>query len=207
MRRPPATSRSRTRAPSATWIRLRNSSSSPATASTSGPAASGHSGGSPPAARRLSSAIIGGKPPMIKPLILTVDDDPQVLRAIGRDLLTRHGRDFRVVRAQSGAEALEVLRHERENAQPVALLLTDQRMPNQDGVSFLAEARAIVPSAKRALLTAYADTDAAIAAINTSQVDYYLQKPWDPPHEHLYPIVDDLLDDWRDGYRPGWGGV
>lgn len=144
---------------------------------------------------------------MIKPLILTVDDDPQVLRAIGRDLLTRYGRDFRVVRAQSGAEALEVLRHERENAQPVALLLSDQRMPQQDGVQFLAEAKTLVPSAKRALLTAYADTDAAIAAINTSQVDYYLQKPWDPPSEHLYPVVDDLLEDWRGGYRPGWGGV
>src|SRR5262245_42376080 len=126
---------------------------------------------------------------MIKPLILTVDDDPQVLRAIGRDLLARYGRDFRVVRAQSGAEALDVLRHERERAQPVALLLSDQRMPQQSGVQFLAEAKAIAPSAKRALLTAYADTDAAIAAINTSQVDYYLQKPWDPPQEHLYPIV------------------
>jgi thioredoxin reductase (NADPH) len=144
---------------------------------------------------------------MTKPLILTVDDDPHVLRAIGRDLVSRYGRDFRVVRAQSGAEALEVLRHERQSAQPVALLLSDQRMPHQTGVQFLAEAKKIVPSAKRALLTAYADTDAAIAAINTSQVDYYLQKPWDPPSEHLYPVVDDLLEEWRGGYRPGWGGV
>ncbi|HEV3062108.1 MAG TPA: FAD-dependent oxidoreductase [Vicinamibacterales bacterium] len=144
---------------------------------------------------------------MTKPLILTVDDDPQVLRAIARDLVARYGRDFRVARAQSGAEALEILRHERESAQPVALLVSDQRMPQQDGVQFLAEARTIVPAAKRALLTAYADTDAAIAAINTSQVDYYLQKPWDPPGDHLYPIIDDLLEDWRGGYRPGWGGV
>jgi thioredoxin reductase (NADPH) len=144
---------------------------------------------------------------MIKPLILAVDDDPQVLRAIGRDLVSRYGRDYRVVRAQSGAEALDVLRHERENAQPVAMILSDQRMPNLDGVQFLAEARKLAPSAKRALLTAYADTDAAIAAINTSQVDYYLQKPWDPPEELLYPIVEDLLADWRADYRPGWGGI
>jgi thioredoxin reductase (NADPH) len=144
---------------------------------------------------------------MIKPLILAVDDDPQVLRAIGRDLLSKYGRDFRVIRAQSGAEGLEVLRHERESAQPVAMILSDQRMPNLDGVQFLAEAKALFPLAKRALLTAYADTEAAIAAINTSQVDYYLQKPWDPPETLLYPIIDDLLDDWRADYRPGWGGI
>jgi thioredoxin reductase (NADPH) len=144
---------------------------------------------------------------MLKPLILAVDDDPQVLRALGRDLLSKYGRDFRVVRAQSGAEGLDVLRHERDGAQPIALILSDQRMPDLDGVQFLAQARDLAPSAKRALLTAYADTDAAIAAINTSQVDYYLQKPWDPPQELLYPIVDDLLDDWRAEYKPGWGGV
>ena len=144
---------------------------------------------------------------MIKPLILAVDDDPQVLRAIGRDLVSKYGREFRVIRSQSGTEGLDVLRHERDSAQPVAMILSDQRMPHLEGVQFLAEARALAPSAKRALLTAYADTDAAIAAINTSQVDYYLQKPWDPPEELLYPIVDELLDDWRAEYRPGWGGI
>jgi thioredoxin reductase (NADPH) len=144
---------------------------------------------------------------MIKPLILTVDDDAQVLRAIGRDLVSKYGSDFRVVRAQSGAEGLDVLRHERERAQPVAMILSDQRMPLLDGVQFLAEAKALFPLAKRALLTAYADTDAAIKAINTSQVDYYLKKPWDPPQQLLYPIVDDLLEAWRADYRPGWGGI
>jgi thioredoxin reductase (NADPH) len=144
---------------------------------------------------------------MIKPLILAVDDDPQVLRAIGRDLVAKYGRDYRVARAPSGAEGLEVLRHERESSQPVAMILSDQRMPNLDGVQFLAEARSLAPLAKRALLTAYADTDAAIAAINTSQVDYYLQKPWDPPETLLYPIIDELLGDWRADYRPGWGGI
>jgi thioredoxin reductase (NADPH) len=142
-----------------------------------------------------------------KPLILAVDDDPQVLRALGRDLLTRYGRDYRVVRAGAPGEALDLLRQERDAAQAVALLLSDQRMPGLDGVSFLAEAKTFFPLAKRALLTAYADTEAAIGAINRSQVDYYLQKPWDPPHEHLYPVIDDLLEDWRSGYRPGWGGL
>ena len=108
---------------------------------------------------------------------------------------------------RAAPKGLDVLRHERDSAQPVAMILSDQRMPHLDGVQFLAEARALAPSAKRALLTAYADTDAAIAAINTSQVDYYLQKPWDPPQELLYPIVDDLLEDWRADYRPGWGGI
>ena len=144
---------------------------------------------------------------MLKPVILALDDDPQVLRAVARDLLAKYGRDYRVVRAASGAEALDVLKQEKERAQPVALLLSDQRMPQMDGVAFLAEARQYFPDAKRALLTAYADTDAAISAINRSQVDYFLQKPWDPPSELLYPVIDDLLEDWQHNYRPGWGGV
>jgi thioredoxin reductase (NADPH) len=144
---------------------------------------------------------------MTRPVILTVDDDPQVLAAIASDLRRQYSKDYRIVRAGSAAEALEALAALKQSGEPVALLLSDQRMPGLDGVSFLAQAMTIVPSAKRALLTAYADTDAAIAAINRSQVDYYLQKPWDPPSEHLYPVVDDLLEDWRAPYRPGFGGV
>ncbi len=144
---------------------------------------------------------------MTRPVILTVDDDLQVLAAIATDLRKRYSKDYRIVRAASAAEALDALRGLKEGAEPVALLLSDQRMPGLDGVGFLAQAKELFPAAKRALLTAYADTDAAIAAINTSQVDYYLQKPWDPPEQQLYPIVDELLDDWRAHYRPGYGGV
>ena len=144
---------------------------------------------------------------MTRPVILTVDDDAQVLAAIATDLRKRYSKDYRIVRASSAAEALDALRALKEAAEPVALLLSDQRMPGLDGVGFLAQARELFPTAKRALLTAYADTDAAIAAINQSQVDYYLQKPWDPPEQHLYPVIDELLDDWRAQYRPGYGGV
>ncbi len=144
---------------------------------------------------------------MIKPLILVVDDDAQVLNAIARDLRSHYSRDFQISPAQSGAEALELLRAERERARPVALMLSDQRMPDLNGVQLLADATALAPSAKRALLTAYADTDAAIAAINVSKVDSYLQKPWDPPEERLYPIIDKLLEEWRAAFRPGLGGI
>jgi len=144
---------------------------------------------------------------MTRPVILTVDDDAQVLAAIATDLRKRYSKDYRIVRASSAAEALDALRALKEAAEPVALLLSDQRMPGLDGVGFLAQAKELFPTAKRALLTAYADTDAAIAAINQSQVDYYLQKPWDPPQQHLYPVIDELLDDWRAQYRPGYGGV
>ena len=144
---------------------------------------------------------------MTRPVILTVDDDAQVLAAIATDLRKNYSKDYRIVRAASAAEALEALRTLKESAEPVALLLSDQRMPGLDGVGFLAQAKELFPAAKRALLTAYADTDAAISAINQSQVDYYLQKPWDPPEQHLYPVVDELLDDWRAHYRPGYGGV
>lgn len=144
---------------------------------------------------------------MTRPVILTVDDDPQVLAAIASDLRKKYGKDYRIVRAGSAAEALDAVSQLKQAGEPVALLLSDQRMPGLDGVSFLAKAKDVVPAARRALLTAYADTDAAIAAINRSQVDYYLQKPWDPPDQHLYPVIDDLLEDWRAQYRPGFGGV
>ncbi len=141
------------------------------------------------------------------PALLCVDDDGDVLRAVARDLRARYGGDYRVLRADSGEEALDAVRELDRRGQAVALLLSDQRMPRMDGVRFLTEAAAIVPRAKRVLLTAYADTDAAIAAINQSRVDHYLMKPWDPPEQTLYPVLDDLLADWRAGYRPGVGGV
>ena len=144
---------------------------------------------------------------MPKPVLFTIDDDPQVLAAIARDLRERYARDYRILRADAGAAALEALRELRERGEPVALLLSDQRMPELDGVGFLAQARELFPDAKRVLLTAYADTEAAIGAINRSQVDYYLLKPWDPPAEKLYPVLDDLLDDWRASYKPRFDGV
>ena len=142
-----------------------------------------------------------------KPAILAIDDDPQVLRAVARDLSRRYGEQYRVLRADSGVAALEVVKTLHARDEPIALLLSDQRMPKMDGVAFLREARALFPTAKRALLTAYADTEAAIAAINQSHIDFYLLKPWDPPEQRLYPIIDDLLDDWKAGYRPGFGGL
>src|SRR5690606_7980588 len=143
----------------------------------------------------------------VKPAVVVVDDDPEVLLAVARDLRRRYGEHYRIVRAGSGAEALETVRELKKREEPVALLLSDQRMPGMDGVRFLAAAAAEAPGARRALLTAYADTDAAIAAINDSRVDHYLLKPWDPPEEKLYPVLDDLLATWRAGYRPGYGGL
>jgi len=144
---------------------------------------------------------------MAKPILLTVDDDPEVLRAVERDLRREYGQRFRVLRADSGASALDALRQLKERDDEVALLLADQRMPRMNGVEFLAEAMALFPRAKRALLTAYADTDAAIRAINTVRIDYYLMKPWDPPEENFYPVLGDLLDDWLADYRPPFEGI
>jgi thioredoxin reductase (NADPH) len=144
---------------------------------------------------------------MDKPTLLVVDDDIDVLQAVTRDLRGRYGGDHRIVRASSGAEALEILSELSDRGAAVALILSDQRMPGMDGVTFLSRAKGACPRAKRVLLTAYADTDAAISAINRSQVHYYLTKPWDPPEERLFPVLDDMLDDWRAGYRPGYGGV
>lgn len=142
-----------------------------------------------------------------KPAILTVDDDLQVLGAVARDLRRRYGEDYRVVRADSGQAALDAVIKLKERGTPIALLLADQRMPSMDGVSFLSEAMQRFPDAKRALLTAYADTDAAISAINSSKIHYYLLKPWDPPEEKLYPVLDDLLSDWQASYRPPFTGI
>ena len=136
-----------------------------------------------------------------KPILLTVDDDPDVLRAIERDLRRHYGQDYRVLRAEAGATALGTVRQLDARGEPVALFLVDQRMPRMSGIEFLEQARAVFPAAKRVLLTAYADTDAAIKAINTVRVDYYALKPWPPPEEHLYPILDDLLGDWQAHYE------
>src|SRR5271170_4107467 len=144
---------------------------------------------------------------MAKPILLSVDDDTDVLQAIERDLRTQYGASYRIIGSDSPTGALELLRQLRVRNDGVALLLVDQRMPHMDGVTFLQEARQIFPDAKRALLTAYADTNAAINAINQASLDYFFMKPWDPPTEHLYPQVDDLLDDWRASYRPVFDGI
>ena len=138
---------------------------------------------------------------------MTVDDDPQVLRAVERDLRRRYAREYRVLRAESGGSALETLKKLKLRGDPVALFLVDQRMPKMTGVEFLEEAIGIFPDAKRTLLTAYSDTEAAINAINEIGLDYYLQKPWDPPDENLYPSLDELLADWRAEYRPPFEGI
>jgi len=144
---------------------------------------------------------------MAKPILLSVDDDSDVLRAIERDLRTQYGADYRVIGSDSPTGALEILKQLKVRNDGVALLLADQRMPHMDGVGFLQEARQIYPEAKRALLTAYADTTAAISAINQANIDYFFMKPWDPPAEHLYPQLDDLLDDWQASYRPAFEGI
>ena len=144
---------------------------------------------------------------MVKPTILAVDDDPAVLSAITRDLQRYYGRDYRILRAASGAAALAALDELQRRNEPVALFLVDQRMPEMDGITFLTQAIKRYPTAKRAILTAYADTEAAIAAINRVAADYYLLKPWDPPETQLYPVLDDLLNDWQAGYRPPFEGV
>ena len=144
---------------------------------------------------------------MDKPVILTIDDDPAVLQTISRDLRKQYGERFRIVRADSGATALEAAQQLKLRGNTVALFLADQRMPGMSGVEFLNQGVDIFPAAKRALLTAYADTNAAIDAINTAQLDYYLLKPWDPPEEKLYPILDDLLQDWQATFKPTFQGV
>jgi thioredoxin reductase (NADPH) len=141
------------------------------------------------------------------PVIVAIDDDPQVLRAVERDLRGRFGSVYRVIAAESGSTALDVVRRLKLRGSAVALFVADQRMPGMTGVEFLAAAREIYPDAKRVLLTAYADTEVAIAAINTIQLDHYLLKPWDPPEEKLFPILEDVLSDWLADYRPPFEGI
>ena len=144
---------------------------------------------------------------MAKPVLLTVDDDPQVLPAIGRDLRKKYSDTYRVLPASSGAEALDLLRRVQQRNEPIALLLVDHRMPQMTGIEFLAAATKLYPKAKTVLLTAYADTDAAIRAINEVKLDHYLMKPWSPPEQNLYPILDDLLEDWQAAFHPPFEGL
>jgi thioredoxin reductase (NADPH) len=138
-----------------------------------------------------------------RPVLLTVDDDPSVSRAVARDLRRRYGNEYRILRADSGADALEAIREIVLRGEHVAAILADYRMPGMSGIDFLEQAMDLVPHARRALLTAYADTSAAIAAINVVDVDHYLLKPWEPPEEKLYPVVDELLAAWkREGRTP-----
>jgi thioredoxin reductase (NADPH) len=142
-----------------------------------------------------------------RPAIVAVDDEPAVLAAVARDLRRQFGEKYRVLRAASGEEALDVVRELVQRGDQVALLIADQRMPGLSGTEYLVEARKLAPDAKRVLLTAYADTGAAIQAINEVALDYYLLKPWDPPEEELYPVVQDLLTTWESGAALESGGV
>src|SRR3954464_8137718 len=142
-----------------------------------------------------------------KPAIVAVDDEPAVLAAVARDLRTGFGDRYRILRATSGAEALDLLVEVRRRGEQVALLVADQRMPGLSGTDYLVRARELVPEAKRVLLTAYADTEAAISAINDVHLDSSLLKPWDPPEEQLFPVVEDLLQTWESGAALDAGGV
>jgi thioredoxin reductase (NADPH) len=144
-----------------------------------------------------------------KPIILAIDDDDEVLHSVARDLRARYAGAYRIIPVASGEAALETLREieARSGSNAVALLLADQRMPGMSGVAFLEQARALAPQARRVLLTAYADTEAAIEAINAARIHHYLVKPWDPPQDKLYPVLDDLLEDWQSQYRPPFDGV
>jgi thioredoxin reductase (NADPH) len=144
---------------------------------------------------------------MANPVIMVIDDDPTVLNAIDRDMRMKYGRDYRITKVNSGPAALGYLKTLQERNEVVSLFLTDQRMPQMSGVEFLEQARAIFPEARKVLLTAYADTEAAISSINKLQLDYYLMKPWDPPEDHLYPVLDDLLEEWRANVKLPFEGI
>ncbi|CAH1002406.1 Ferredoxin--NADP reductase [Neolewinella maritima] len=142
-----------------------------------------------------------------KPIILSVDDDQQVLRSLKRDLRNQYKDDYRIISTDSAQEALDAVKELKKKGEVIALYLSDQRMPEMLGVDFLENAKPFFPKAKRVLLTAYSDTDAAIKAINEVQLDYYLMKPWDPPEEKLYPVLNELLEDWKMAYRPEFQGI
>jgi thioredoxin reductase (NADPH) len=144
---------------------------------------------------------------MARPIVLAVDDDVSVLEAVVQDLRRQYGAVYRVMRAASGQAGLDTLAQLKTRQEPVALLMSDQRMPGMTGVEFLERAQEYYPDSRRVLLTAYADTEVAIRAINTARIHYYLTKPWDPPEEKLYPVLSDLLDDWQAGYRPPFEGL
>jgi thioredoxin reductase (NADPH) len=144
---------------------------------------------------------------MGKPVILAVDDDVSVLEMVVQDLRRQYGANYRIQRAASGQAALDTCDQLKKRGDTVALFVSDQRMPGMSGVEFLGKAMEYFPNAKRALLTAYADTEAAIQAINTAKINYYLTKPWDPPEERLYPVLNDLLETWKEGYKPPFEGL
>jgi thioredoxin reductase (NADPH) len=144
---------------------------------------------------------------MDQPIIFAIDDDPQVLRAITRDLKNHYRQDYRILSTTSVKEALDSLLELKNKGEVVAMFVSDQRMPEMEGVDFLCKAMNFFPNAKRVLLTAYADTEAAIKAINDVKLDYYLTKPWDPPEEKLYPLITDMLEDWQGNYRPDFKGI
>ncbi len=144
---------------------------------------------------------------MAKPVILAVDDDVSVLEMVVQDLRRQYGASYRIQRAASGQAALDICEQLKKRGDTVALFVSDQRMPGMSGVEFLGKAMVPFPDAKRALLTAYADTEAAIQAINTAKINYYLTKPWDPPEERLYPVLTDLLESWKEGYKPPFEGL
>ena len=144
---------------------------------------------------------------MSKPILMILDDEPQVLNAVERDLRRHYRSDYRIVKAGSGSEALDAVRQLKQRNEPLALFLVDQRMPHMSGTEFLTESIKFYPDARKVLLTAYADTQAAIASINTIGLDYYLMKPWDPPEQHLYPVLDDLLGDWLQSAPPIFDGI
>src|SRR5260370_9148475 len=144
---------------------------------------------------------------MATPILLSVDDDADVLRAIERDLRSQYGADYRVLGSGAPEGGVDLLKQLKLGSDRVALLPADRRMPRIDGVHFLQEAMRIYPEAKRALLTAYADTTAAIGAINQASIHYFFMKPWDPPTEHLYPQLDDLLGDWQASHHPSYSGI